>query len=315
MPGFQTVIGIDGGGTKTALIAASLSGDILLELEGGPSNFQVIGTKRAARAIISLVKKALAQIREHPVSVVAFLCGLTGAGRKHDRERIGEAILAESKKQSVSLPSVWIESDAMIALEGAFKGGSGIIVIAGTGSIVYGKDEHGVLYRVGGWGRLIGDEGGGFAVGRDALRAMARMLDGRGESTEIAKLFANEMNLKNEQDIVSFLYEEKKDPAVLAPLVVKAAAEGDRIAQRILSLQAQELVEHVGALLRKMKIRRRIPLALIGSMVRDGQQYARLVRTKIAKTFPQVIVQDPAAPPAYGAVLLALKRLKPQTAS
>jgi len=315
MPKIRFVIGMDGGGTKTALIAASLGGEILLEHEGGPSNFQIIGTKRAARTLVSLIKKTLETLGEDSSQLGGVVCGLTGAGRDHDKERIREAVLAEAKNRRIAVPDVWIESDARIALEGAFKGAPGIIVIAGTGSIAFGKNEKDEIFRVGGWGRVIGDEGGGFVVGRDALKAVARMLDGRGEKTKLSKLFETEANLKDQQSIISFLYEDGKDPATLAPLVIKAAAGGDEVAQRILTSQAEELAEHVGALVQKMRIPRRIPLAIIGSMGLADHQYGRLVRTKISKRVPSVLVQDQAAPPVYGAVLMALKRLKLQPVS
>ncbi len=76
-----------------------------------------------------------------------------------------------------------VESDARVALEGAFSGNPGSILIAGTGSIMFGKDSKGNIHRVGGFGRILGDEGSGFHIARSGLTAVAKQFDGRGERT------------------------------------------------------------------------------------------------------------------------------------
>ncbi|MBF8247713.1 MAG: putative N-acetylglucosamine kinase [Bacteroidetes bacterium] len=184
------VVGIDGGGTKTAAVIADLRSTFAAEAKGPASNFQVIGVEKASEVLFAIVQECRRTVGCELEDIAFVLAGLTGAGRASDQKRMGEAFRSFSMKQGADFKNIRIESDARVALEGAFKGKPGIILIAGTGSIAFGKDLKGNICRVGGWGRTIGDEGGGYAIGRDGLNAVTRDLDGRGERTKLTKRVA-----------------------------------------------------------------------------------------------------------------------------
>jgi N-acetylglucosamine kinase-like BadF-type ATPase len=305
----QFVIGLDGGGTKTAAMLADLRGNALVEETGGASNFQIIGVEKAAATIYSLIEACCQQIGCAISDIACVTAGLTGAGRAGDQERMRVGLLHHAEQKGGALRDVRIESDARIALEGAFKGKVGIILIAGTGSIAFGKDQEGVVHRVGGWGRLLGDEGSGYVLGRDALNAVTKQLDERGKPTLLTELLAKEFNLSTQEHIITAVYRENFDIASVAPLVIEAAEQNDAEAARILNRATFELTEHVRAMLMKLertsRVRQRVPLAFIGSVITSDNVFTRILRHKITFSLPQISIVPPEASPVYGAVLLA----------
>jgi N-acetylglucosamine kinase-like BadF-type ATPase len=310
----QFVIGIDGGGTKTAAMLADLKGNVLVEQTGGPSNFQIIGVEKAAEVLFDLIERCCAEIGCSVDEVRSIAAGLTGAGREADQERMRIGLVEYAHRGRETLREVIIESDARVALEGAFRGNVGIILISGTGSIAFGKDQAGNVHRAGGWGRILGDEGSGYSIGRDALNAISKDLDGRGKPTLLTKLVAKQFGLSDQEKIISAIYRDNFDVALLAPLVIEAATSHDVEASRILNKATFELAEHVRALLNKIekvsRVRQKIPLAFIGSVISSDNVFSNILRNKIVFSLPQISIVKPQALPAYGAVLLALRSLR-----
>ncbi len=311
MKGHRYVIGLDGGGTKTAAEICDPAGMVLATAQGGPSNFQVIGVERAARTILDLVETCTHSVGCTVSDVGSVLAGLTGAGRMYDQDRMGRAVRAEARRRGLRLRRIGIESDARIALEAAFSGGTGIIVIAGTGSIVFGKGARGKVLRSGGWGRIIGDEGSGYALGRELFRAVAAELDGRGKKTRLRAALGKTFGLRTQADIVRALYKEEFDVASAAPLVTRAAGQGDPVARRLVREAADELVSVIVPVASKLAPRRRhsgsVPLVFIGSVLTSQNELSRSVRRSLRRACPQVTVTHPDAAPVHGASLLALR--------
>ena len=306
------VLGVDGGGTKTTVVLADLQGDVLAEEVAGPSNFLIIGVEKAAETIFVAAGACCKKAGLTFANVGAVAAGLTGAGRESDQKRMREALEKEAGRSGVSFEKVIIESDARAALEGAFKGAAGMILICGTGSIALGKSSNGKIFRVGGWGRIIGDEGSGYMIGREGLNAVTRQLDGRAKRTQISDLLAAKFALKTQEGIISAVYRENFDVASVAPLVVEAAEKNDTDCERILNKATFELTEHVRALTLAMEHasrergRQKIPLAFIGSLISTENVFTKILKHKIMFSLPQVTVVQPQSPPSVGAVLLAL---------
>jgi N-acetylglucosamine kinase-like BadF-type ATPase len=204
-----------------------------------------------------------------------------------------------------------IESDARIALEGAMGGEPGVIVIAGTGSIVFGKDGAGCVHRSGGWGRIVGDEGSGYAIGRELFRAVAASIDDRSTRTILPRLLKESSGLGTQEAIITAIYRENFDVASVAPVVMDAAKKRDAVARRILSAAASELVAVIAPVVAKIRgrSRQRVPVAFIGSLLGSKNFYSTRVRTLLQRTIPGARVRPAKAPPVHGAVLLALDDL------
>src|SRR5262249_25584071 len=137
-----------------------------------------------------------------------------------------------------------VTNDAVIALAGATANGQGIIVISGTGSISFGRNGEGRSVRAGGWGYVYGDEGSGFDIARQALRASLRMDEGWGPPTHLRDLLLEATGARNANQMLHEFYTDtwpRSRVATLAPLVDRAATEGDGVAAQIIGNAAQDL--------------------------------------------------------------------------
>jgi glucosamine kinase len=301
------LIGIDGGGTKTDCAIADLSGKIINEISGKPSNFLVIGVEEAVENLFALIEENLFALEGDFADVKQIVIGVAGAGREEDAKLLEKSFKDYADQERIHFKGVKVLSDAHIALEGAFPNLAGCILIAGTGSILFGKDEKGTIHRVGGFGRLIGDEGSGYSIGRKALNAVSKASDGRGEETMISELLDAKMKSGSSASIINKVYNEKLDVASVAKIVIEAAEEGDPIAEDILDEEADELVLHIRSLINKLQTNN-LNVAFSGSLIDNKNFYSDLLKNKIKSTLPNVKVVKPANPPVSGAILFA-KRL------
>lgn len=143
-----------------------------------------------------------------------------------------------------------VTTDALIALSGATAGGPGIIVIAGTGSIAFGRNAAGHTARAGGWGYVFGDEGGGFDITRQALRAALRQHEGWGPKTVLHDRLLAETGARDANELLHRFYTPefpRPGIAAFAKLVDEAAIDGDEVARKILETGAQSLAQFAGA--------------------------------------------------------------------
>jgi N-acetylglucosamine kinase-like BadF-type ATPase len=313
------IIGIEGGGTKTTAVLCALDGVILSEAQGGPSNFHIIGIEKTAGTLLDLIQTCCHSVGCEVSQIGAVVAGLAGAGRVLDQQRIMDGLIDAAHIKNVHLEKVLIESDARIALEGAFSGKPGVVVISGTGSIVFGKDERDRVYRAGGWGRLIGDEGSGYAIGQEAFHAAARLLDGYGEKTKLLKLFYEKFGLGTQEAIIDAVYGKKFDFSSVVPVVMEAASKNDPVAKKILAQACSDLVEVIDAVLMKMNKGRngvpKRPLAFVGSLLMHDNYYSHKIRLAIKRELPLVALRSADSSPVIGATLMAIRLFHEQPGS
>ena len=300
------IIGMDGGGTKTHCLITDSNNKILYECTGSASNFLVKGTEAVSETILDLINKCKNQVNIEYSDIDAVLLGTTGAGRKADAEKLENDLSNYAKSKQIKLPPFKVESDARIALEGAFSGLPGSILIAGTGSIMFGKDEEGHILRVGGFGRYLGDEGSGYAIGRKGLVAVSKQYDGRGGKTLITGILKEKFGIDSAEKLISEIYKNNFDMASAAPAVLTAGDKGDNTALKIIDEETDELIDHISAMRKKIN-QPRMNLSFVGGIISSNNIYSTLLRKKIAERLPDVNLQEPDYPPAMGAVLMAKK--------
>lgn len=298
------LIGIDGGATKTECAITNLSGKIFHRSLGKPSNFLAVGLEAAAENLFELIEGSLFKLEADFSNVEMILIGTAGAGREDDALRLENKLLEYAESERIHLKSVKVVSDARIALEGAFSGKPGCILISGTGSILFSKDEKGEIHRAGGYGRLIGDEGSGYSIGRKGLAAAGKEMDGRDKKTLITKYLKENYNISSSEQLINKVYKENFDIASAAQLVLEAAKAKDTIATKILSDEADELVLHIHAMKKQLK-NKRMRIAFIGSMIENNNPYTVILKKKIEDKLPDVELYRPENPPVIGAILLA----------
>lgn len=294
------IVGIDGGGTKTSCIFADESGKSLLQTTGNASGFLTTGTDKAASNIISIVKSGLTKLNASFEDILIILAGVAGAGRKFHADNLRESILGKIPEGFMNF---FIESDARIALEGALAGEAGAVLIAGTGSIVFGKDNSGEFHRAGGFGRLIGDEGGGYSIGIRTLNLISRMIDGREAEGEILKKFSTIFHINNEDDLISLVHNSGFDVSSIAMFTIKSAGEGLAEAVSILERESDELINHILVIKNKLRLSP-LKLVLIGSLIENDNFYSQLLLKKI-KRIKDVKLCEKKFPPEMGAVIMA----------
>jgi N-acetylglucosamine kinase-like BadF-type ATPase len=295
---------MDGGGTKTKCILTDFNLNPIYETGGGASNFLVIGTEKVAVTILELIKDCIDSKNISIDDLQAVVLGTTGGGRRNDAELLEKQIFAYAEQKSLKINKFKVESDARIALEGAFSGKSGSILIAGTGSIMFGKDNKGEIHRVGGFGRYIGDEGSGYRIGRKGLNAVARYMDGRAKSTKIADLLDQEFSISTSEQLITEVYRNNFNIASVAPLVFESAESGDKIAQRILEDEADELLQHITAMKVKLNVEM-LKVSLIGSILTTPNYFSYLFNEKVVRRFADVKIMEAEHSPEFGAALIA----------
>jgi N-acetylglucosamine kinase-like BadF-type ATPase len=302
------LIGFDCGATKTDCALADINGNILYTTTGGAANYLVTGADGTSKIILSLLNDCLKKFNTDYSEIEKIVIGAAGAGRKEDVEKLESSLHQIFFADGIKIKSLTIVSDAQIALHGAFPNEAGCILIAGTGSIIYGKDEKGNIYRTGGFGRLLGDEGSGFSIGRKGLQAAAKYFDGRGDETLIVKLIQEKYSIKSADELIAKVYKENFDIASIAEVVIIAAKNDDQIAHHILLEESEELVHHINTMMKKMNA---IDLcaSFSGSLISNNNIYSDMLRDKIKTSLPSVKIVSPKHSPIEGAILLAKEML------
>lgn len=295
------VVGIDGGGTKTAVQVMSLSGTPQGDRVFGPLNSnggseeQVKNTLQEVLAWLDKPNRGLSNC--HMICI-----GTAGISNPKTEALIRNAFVAGGYSGKLMLVG-----DQEAALYGALGKPVGAVLIAGTGSICYGRTEDGCTARCGGWGNKIDDEGSGYALGRDALTAIVRAHDGRAPKTVLTELVFQQLDIGNIPELIRFTYDEatqKKEIAQLAPLVATALQQEDEAAVQIVRKACDELALLAETVVEKLQLEND-EMALIGSILNQNERIRKGVEKRIYKRFPTLRCIKERYTPAMGAALMA----------
>lgn len=293
------IAGVDGGGTRSTLVLADADGE-LARLAGPAGLVDPRHPEASAEMIVNLLRIGMAQagVTDPPAALCA---GLAGVGNEAERRAVEQALEAAGVAERVR-----VASDGNVALEGAFGGGPGILLVAGTGSVAYGRAEDGRIERCGGWGMIVGDEGSGYAIGRAGLEAALRSVDGREEETVLLPMLMERLGVSTPRGIPPWAGRVgKKEIAGLARHVIAAAAEGDRVALRCVETQARELAMHVVALAGRLgPWTGEVPVVFHGGVLR-AELYALLVQSALGNAVTRFRVQPAQADAVTGALSYA----------
>ncbi len=295
-----SVIGIDAGGSKTICLLADHDGNVAAEARGLGAGLHVMADADVAATLGGVIRQVSGAVGVDP----AALCiGMAGVDRPGEPERV-EGILR------VILPGtrVLVVSDALIALEAGAPDESGVVVVAGTGSMAYGRNAEGRAARAGGWGYVLGDEGSGYWMGRQALQAVMRAADRRGPATALTPLVLAHWHVDRPQGLVQRVYTSDPRPATiaaLASLVEAAATAGDEVARAIVSRGAAELAAAAASVAGRLGLTH-APVVLGGSLFRVMPSLRASVAEQLREKLQQSELRSLTVEPAMGAVRLAV---------
>ena len=304
------VMGIDAGGTKTVCLLADERGRIVAESRGGGANLQAAGELEVEKVLHAVMEEA---IGDRDIKPDAVCLGIAGVDREDDAEAV-RGIMRRIGFKTRTL----VVNDALIALSAGAGDQPGVVIVAGTGSIAYGRDAAGRAARAGGWGYLLGDEGGGFWIGRSALMAVVRQHDGRGPATRLTELVLGQMRLANPTELVHAVYVRglhRYAIASIAPVVQEAVDLGDAVATDIVMRAATELSSAASSVITRLGMRGDVfPTVLAGGVFRGLPSLIDRVAAHLAELAPRSEVGRLDVEPAHGAVTLALAAARGQAA-
>jgi glucosamine kinase len=297
-------LGIDGGGSKTSCVIGDEK-SVLGTGAGAGSNVVRVGERQARESLGAAIRQACATANVSPARIEKTCVGIAGGARPEIagvvRRLVSEFVSGE----------IEVVGDMVIAMEAAFGSGPGVIVIAGTGSIAYGRNSKGEIARAGGWGFAISDEGSGHWIGRSAVAASMRLYDETG--TESTSLLASIMKswgvTTREQLVVAANAAPPPDFAALLPAILSAADAGDATAREVLTRAGAEL-----AALAKIVIERlfgdaeSVPVAVSGGVFGNCELVQRVFYDRLLGERRQVLPNATPVDPAKGALELARKR-------
>lgn len=298
------LLGIDGGGTHTTAWIADEDVSVLARAQSGPSNPIKAGIGTTQLELRRAYRRALRSVHIPASELAAFCVGLAGS----DSAAIQRPILRWMRKEFPASVGQ-VTTDAVIALAAALGNEAGSIVIAGTGSIAFGRDSHGRVLRVGGWGSLYDDAGSGYDIGRRAITAALRAHDGRGKPTLLTESLCREFHFRKVTDLIAKPLTTQQIAAVF-PLVQQRAAEGDAIARDLCKHAATELADLALTLIRQMG-RQTHPARLFmsGGVLQSSPLIRRAFARCVHNTAPKARISLLRIEPVQGALLLARQML------
>ena len=304
----HSVVGVDGGGTKTAAVILDSNQRVIGEGRAGPSNPMRVGIATAAAAVREAIDSACVMAKVRREDLLAAEIGLAGAGRRELRERMREAL------STLGIADIEVVTDADIALYGATDGAPGIVVIAGTGSICCGVNARGKRICAGGWGPIAGDEGGGAWIARRALRGVAHASDGRGPKTLLTGLACTYFRVSSADDLVTAIYAPSSTNERLAGFgkdVIEAAKQKDPVAQSIIDEAGTELSHAAITVIKNLNLEReRFQIAHVGGVFEaSGDLILDRMRKEVQKVAPLAFFQPPHFSPAVAAARMAREHI------
>jgi len=293
--------GIDAGGSHTEAVIVDSERRVLGRARGAPGALRPDN----ATAVATVIAETLGDASKNAgkPTIASLVVAAAGAGRAAERTALEKAL----RKHKLAT-KVKVIGDGEAALESAFPNQSGIVILSGTGSIAYARDRSGNLRRVGGLGPQLGDEGGGFALGRAALGAAGKAADGRGPATILLEKIHHATNTADLDNLIRWAQGASREQvAALAQTACVAALEGDPIARELVEHAAHELAQHAVALLRRLSPETPGGVALGGRLLASDSPVRHRLVAALNRVAPQMTITDTAVDTGLGAASLAIR--------
>jgi glucosamine kinase len=299
----NTVLGIDGGGSRTRAIVADAEGSVIASAIGASINPRHHDLHTVSERLADLAGRACGVSGDPPTAAFLSLGGISTRADAAAVESVARAVRPLRGAQ------VLVDNDARAALVGGLAGRPGMVLIAGTGSACFGVAANGRRYWCGGWEHLADDAGSAYWVAVEAVRAAVRMEDGRLPAGPLRDLVFGRWPLTEARALAERLSRPDVDRAALATLApdVVALAAADDAAQAIVRRAADELARLVEVTATHLFAPGPSDVIFTGGLARSGPPFTPLLISRIEATAPGVRVVEPEMPPAMGAIIEAAR--------
>jgi len=309
----NSIIAIDSGGSKSKCALFNLDGEAIFEVIGSAANILNNEKNRTAANLFFLLERCIDKYNLKVEEIEAVIIGAAGAGRKHQADSFRNFFIDYSLSKGKLFKNIFIESDIRIAFEGAHAGKSGAVLIAGTGSIIAVKDDDHNFYTLGGYGRIIGDKGGGYSIARKTLNIFSKQIDGIIPQSHLFEFLKDELSVEDRNSLIDLVYSNDFNIAQLAEKIITVYNKDDHV-RKIINDETDELISLVKTVINKSG-NNKLNLSLMGGLLENENIYSSIVRQKIRNSFPEVKIQRPMRSALEGAFILAQKYISKYSGS
>ncbi|MAU00385.1 MAG: ATPase [Anaerolineaceae bacterium] len=305
-------LGVDIGNTKSHALIADENGRCRGFGQAGPGSWEAIGWEAAGEVLHQIVEQALAQANVDKTAVAG--AGFGYAGYDWPEDRPGHVALIESL--GLVKARYALGNDTLIGLVAGAKAGWGVVVVAGTSNNCLGRNRLGREGRITGCGSRFGEYGGAAEIVARAIQAVAAGWTLRGPATKLSEVFIEQTGADDVADLLAGLVRQRyRLSASAAPLVFEMAAQGDAVAQSIITWAGQELGSLAVGVIRQLELRNEtFDVVLSGSVYEGGAPLIEPMRQTIHTVAPQANLVRLNAPPVVGGVLLGMEQVGLDTA-
>jgi glucosamine kinase len=294
------VMGIDGGATKTVAAVLDLESQALCLAQRGPSNEDAVGVEQAVQTLLEAADEAIEQAGIAPGDLAAAVLAVAG---------IDTVAIADHVRSARS--DAWIVVNDVVGAWATATGvAPGIAVISGTGSNVLGVGIEGCVWRVGGWGHLLGDEGSGYWLGIQSIKAALRDREASGPETALTEAAPAFFDVPNVEALAALVYAKpltKREIAAFAIETAILAERGDAVACELYERGAAELAAQIAAVIAQTGLRGAFPVGLIGGAFKAGAVFVEPLVSAVHEAAPEASVGVVETPPVAGSLLLAAR--------
>lgn len=300
-------LGVDGGGTKTKYILVDENLNIVKVIEKGTIHIHQIGEENLKNELLESINKIISDVKINREDIGYVFLGVPGYGESENDKIIIDKILCEV----LDGINYNVSNDSVVGWAAGTGCKNGINIVAGTGSIAYGRNEDGYEERVGGWGPGIGDDGSAYWIGLKVINEYTKQKDGRREKTVLLDIMEKELNIKDYFEIVDIVFNKMKfsrtEISAFSKIGAMAANKGCRVCKFIFEEAAYNLYLHIKVLARKLKFSNEFIVSYSGGVFNSGDLILDPLVNMIKEDGLNCIVKKPEIEPCHGAVLLAYK--------
>lgn len=306
----EVLLAVDGGGSKTHVVSTDLAGKVLGEGYSGPTSLAATSVGAAGYNLKEAVRQALESFSTPPqIRVLSMgLAGMDTPTEEATAHKVFTDVLSD-----MPIGQFILVNDSVIALEGGTDAADAIALIAGTGSNCFGRNKAGQTAKASGMDYLLTDQGSGYAIGRAVLRHAVRSFDGRVQKSVLEQLVCEHFRIESIAELKAKVYNPpltKTEIAELTQLCLRAADDGDVVAQAIFTKVVADLIEISTAVIHRLHLETSPATLILAGSITKLIQVQQPFQKDMAARFPQLEISVPEHPPVFGAIKLAQRHLK-----